>query len=183
MIYDMMHINLVSMKLKRGIKLRHVYATFKNISYVLIITTVFFATVILAAKIILQNNFNKIVMQTTLITKNSQVSNARVREINSRVDYINGLQNDFIAWSYLFEEISKNISNDIKFNSINIDKGKKEINLRGIAKTRDSLINFKEELDKSDMFYNIDFPIKNILEKENINFEIKSNLKIEKIKG
>lgn len=177
----MLHLNLVSQELKQEIKLRHIYKILKQANYILIIITIFIAIIILIAKIILQNNFNKVVEQTTLITRESQGQNIKIRDINDRLNYIGKIQDNFITWSFLFKELADNVNNDISFYSIKIDKEKKEMDLRGIAKSRNSLLVFKKGFDNSDIFLDIYFPMKNILEKEDIDFEIKASLDLNKI--
>ena len=177
----MLHLNLVSQELKQEIKLRHIYKMLKQANYILIIITIFIAIIILVAKIILQNNFNKVVEQTTLITRESQGQNIKIRDINDRLNYIGKIQDNFITWSFLFKELADNVNNDISFYSIKINKERKEIDLRGIAKSRNSLLVLKKSFDNSDIFLDIDFPMKNILEKEDINFEIKASLDLDKI--
>ncbi|MFH1522274.1 MAG: hypothetical protein ABIE43_00465 [Patescibacteria group bacterium] len=178
----MLKLNLVSQELKNEIKLRHIYEMLKKANYILIAVTFFVAIVILTAKIIMQNNFNEIVEQTTLITKSSQARNTRVKEVIAKIDYIDKVQNDFIAWSFLFEDIAENVNDDVSFNFIEVNKERNEAIFKGIAKTRDGLLNLKKGLESSKVFINIDFPIQNILEKENINFEIKAGLDLSEYK-
>jgi hypothetical protein len=94
---------------------------------------------------------------------------------------ISKIQGDFIPWSFLINELSKNIKNDISLNGLNIDKNKKTAILTGQAGTRESLLDLKEYLENTAYFNNVSFPIKNILEKENIAFEIIAGLNIESI--
>ena len=172
----MLHLNLISEKLKQNIKLRYIYKILKRTIFLLIVITIFVAIIFLVSKIILQNSFNKIVEQTTLITKNSQGRNTKIREINIKINYVDEIQNNYIEWSYLLEDLAKNINNNIIFNLIKIDREEKTIELKGIAKSRDSLLLLKDGLDDSDMFININFPISNILEKKDINFEIRADI-------
>ncbi|MDD5291138.1 MAG: hypothetical protein PHZ04_03405 [Patescibacteria group bacterium] len=178
----MLNLNLVSQELKQEIRLRHVYKMFKQASYILVIITIFIAVVMLVAKIILQNNFNKIVEQTTLITKDSQGQNSKIREINTHLSFVEKIQDGFIPWSYLFKDLAGYANSDINFYLVKVNKEKKEIELKGIAKTRESLLALKEGLGKSAIFYDLDFPMKNILEKNDINFEMTAKLKLENIK-
>lgn len=46
------------------------------------------------------------------------------------------------------------------------------LDIRGVAKNRDSLRNFKTVLDNNPNFSNVDLPVSNFLEKENLNFNI-----------
>jgi len=178
----MLNLNLVSQELKQETKLRHIYKMLKQANYILIIITIFIAVVMLVAKIILQNNFNKIVEETTLITRDSQGKNAKIREINSRLSFVEKIQNDFIPWSFLFKDLGGYVNNDLNFYSIRIDKDRKTIELKGVANSRDSLLSFKSGMEKSNIFSGIVFPMKNILEKENISFEIKADLNLNNIK-
>jgi len=177
----MLSLNLVSQQLKQEIKLRHIYEMLKKVNGILIVITVFIAIIILSAKVILQNNFNRIVEQTTLITRSSQGHNAKIREVNARLNYVDDIQNNFIAWSYLLEDIAGSVDDNIKFNLIKVNKEEEEIILKGVARSRNNLLALKEGLEDSEIFANIDFPIKNILEKEDINFEITVKLNLEKI--
>jgi hypothetical protein len=178
----MLRLNLVSKELKKEIKLRLIYGMFKKVSGVLIVITVLCAVIILIAKIILQNNFNKVVEETTLLTKNSQQKNIKVREINSKISYIKKMQDDFIPWSFLFEELSLFSEEGIKINSLKINKEDGTISLRGVAEERNGLIKFKEGFEDSDIFLEVESPIKNILEKKDIDFEINAVVNATKIK-
>ncbi len=178
----MLRLNLVSQKLKEEIKLRHIYKLFLRVNSILVIIIIFIAILILVAKIILQNNFNKVVAETTLITRDSQGRNFKIREINIRLNQVASIQGNFIPWSFVLEEVAKYASNDIVFYSIKLNRETETIDLMGRSGIRQSLLNLKEGMEKSEMFLDIDFPLKNILEKSNIDFVIKANLNLDKAK-
>jgi len=178
----MLSLNLVSQKLKEEIKLRHIYKLLLRVNFVLVIATIFIAIIILVAKIILQNNFNKVVAETTLITKDSQGRNFKIREINAHLNQVASIQSDFIPWSFVLEEIAGCVDDDIVFYFLKLDRDTKLIELRGRAGARQSLLVLKEGMQESEMISDIDFPLKNILEKSDIDFIIKAHLNLDKIK-
>ena len=178
----MLHLNLVSKELKKEIKLAHIYKLMNRASHILILLTIFIAIAILVSKIILQNNFNRIVEETTLITRESQGRNNQVREINNKLSQVDKIQTDFINWSFLIEDVFKFAGDNISFYSIKITKQPASIKIKGKAGSRDKLLAFKKSFEDSEIMENIDFPITNILEKENIDFEIKADLNLGKIK-
>lgn len=178
----MLRLNLVSKELRQEIKLRHVYEVLIRAKYYMIVMVVFVTVMILSAKIILQNNYSRIVEETSLVSGGDQIYNSKIREINAKFTSVEEIQNDFITWSRLLEEIDNQANDDIVFSSIKINKDKQKVGLRGVAKYRDSLLSLKDGLDNSNIFLEIDFPIENILEKENINFKIEVSLDIKKIK-
>lgn len=179
----MLSINLISEKLKREIKLKHAYNLLKKINYVLIILTILVSASILTAKIILQNNFNKIVAETTLVTKTSQPFNTRVKAINLKIATIGQIQDEYMPFTYLLGNIASNTPPGITYSQISINKDSQTIKIRGNADSRDTLLAYKTMLENNKILKNIDFPLKNILQKESTDFEIDSNLDITLLKS
>lgn len=174
----MLTLNLVSTEQKKEIKLRHVYGFVKTINFTLIIITITIAIILLVAKIILQSKFNEVVSQTTLVTKTNQGYNNNVREINNKLNFIEKIQNEFIPWSSLIKNLADITPADISLSYLKLDALGQTIKIRGNAKLRGSLLNFKERLEATGYFKEIDFPIRNILERENIDFEINAKLNL-----
>lgn len=174
----MLTLNLISEELKKEIKLRHLYSFIKKINLTLIIITIAIAIILLSAKTILQIKFNDTVDQTTLVTKNNQGYNLKIRDINNKINFIEKIQNDFIPWSNLLEIVADITSNDIDLNYLKINFEEQTIKIKGRAGLRSSLLDFKQKMETTTVFKNIDFPIKNILEKENINFEISAKINL-----
>ena len=177
----MLTLNLVSAEQKKEIKLRHLYGFIKKISLTLIVIAIVIAIILLVAKIVLQLKFNNIVEQTTLVTKNNQGYNSKVREINGKLGFIAKIQDEYIPWSNLIKKLAAITPADINFSYLKLDAQDKTISLKGKAKFRDSLLDFKDEMAANPVFQDIGFPIKNILEKANIDFEINAKLDSTKI--
>ncbi|MBI4779235.1 PilN domain-containing protein [Candidatus Falkowbacteria bacterium] len=174
----MLTLNLISEELKKEIKLRHLYLFIKKINLTLIILTIIIAIILLAAKTILQIKFNDIVDQTTLVTKNNQGYNNKVKDINSKIDFVEKIQGDFIPWSNLLKTIADITPEDISLYYLKINFDEQTIKIKGKAGLRDSLLDFKQKMENISILKDIDFPIKNILEKENINFEIDAKINL-----
>lgn len=174
----MLTLNLISEELKKEIKLRHLYLFIKKINLTLIIITIVVAIILLVAKTILQTKFNDIVDQTTLVTKNNQGYNIKIRDINSRLDFVEKVQNDFIPWSNLLKTVADITPNDISLNYLKINFADQTIQIKGKAGLRENLLDFKQKMENTTIFKEINFPIQNILEKENINFEINAKINL-----
>jgi len=67
---------------------------------------------------------------------------------------------------------------NITFYRLNFDLATKTVKINGKAGERSGLLELKDNLEKSGNYSDIQFPLKNILEKENINFEINAKLNI-----
>ncbi len=172
----MLTLNIISRKLKREIKLKSIYQLIKIIFSILIIVISIYTIALLLGKLALQIHFVKTIDETSLVTKNTENYSKKIRNINNQLNSIDNIQNETTAWSYLLEYFAKNVSDNIKFSQIKMNKRDKTVYLSGLAKTRDNLLSLKKILEDSNYFSNINFPIQNLLEKNNINFTINAQL-------
>ncbi|NTW22070.1 PilN domain-containing protein [Candidatus Falkowbacteria bacterium] len=177
----MITLNLISEQKKKEIKIKHLHLLLKKIDLVVIIFVCLIAILILVAKILLQNTFNTTIDQTTLITKNTQGSASKVRDINNKITSVDQVQTDFIVWTKLLDQLATSTPDDIVFTSVKASSDK-NIRITGVAKTRDALIALKNSYEDVVMFDKFDFPLSNMLQKENINFEIVTKFKVESLK-
>jgi len=177
----MLALNLVSAEQKKEIKLRHIYGFVKTINLTLIIITIAIAIILLVAKIILQSKFNEIVSQTTLVTKTNQSYNNNIRAINNKLNFITKIQGEFVPWSDLIKNLAEITPADVSLSYIKLNSTEQTIKISGQAGLRSSLLSFKENMEAQPYFKEIEFPIKNILEKTDINFEINAKLDLAKL--
>lgn len=172
----MLSLNLVSDELKKEIKLRHIYKLIKKIGYIFIVITIIISAILTAAKIILKKNYSKVIEQTSLINISKQSYTSKVKEINSQINTISEIQKDYVDWADLLEYLSEKIPDKITLSFIKINKDSVALKMGGKTKTREDLLIFKQNLENSKVFYDINLPLENILEKENINFEISAKI-------
>jgi len=173
----MINLNIISQKLKKEINTKTIYLSYKNLLAIIFITLAFYTSACLVCLLVLQIHFVETVKDTTLITRGSENYSAQVRQLNSAITNIESIQSEYTSWSYLLEFLHHLSVENINISSISVNKEKEEISLRGIAATRDSLLQLKEKLEESNYFKEINLPIKNLLEKENISFDINSSFK------
>lgn len=174
----MLTLNLISLEQKKEIKQKRIFEIIKKIFGVLIIIFSTFAIALLLVKLALQINFVNTVWSTTLVSKNSRGNNMKITDINRKISAVSNIQNDFRQWSILIENLANTAGQGISFSAVNIDGEKKTIIISGVAELREDLLNFKEKLEKSPSFRDVEFPMQNILQKENISFEIKAKLNL-----
>lgn len=177
----MLKLNLVSEELKKEIKLRRVYGIIKRMSGFFILLLIAYTLVLLFARLLILNKFDEIVYQTTLISKNTQGYNDRVKEINSQVDFISAAQAEFIRPSCLLRNLDAFAGAGVKIDQLRLSRDKKAFLIRGKSSERGALLSFKEKLEQSGLFLSVDLPLKNLLTKEDILFEINAGVDITKL--
>ncbi len=178
----MIKLNIIPNKIKKEIKLTFIYGVVKKSIYILIIVFSIFGIALLISEYILLSTLAKEINGSSLDFKSAtNTSQNKVNEINNELILLEKIQKDFTRWSLLFDFISKKTPDGITFSHISLDKDKLDITFKGLAGNRDQLLSLKSLLEDSSIFTDIDFPFKNLLQKENISFEIKTKFEIYEI--
>jgi Tfp pilus assembly protein PilN len=97
--------------------------------------------------------------------------------INSDVNEVMSIKRDQLYWSKLFILMKDKVPGGVELTGlINKDYN---VSLSGKADNRDSLISFKESLEKEDCFSDINLPLSNLVERDNIVFQMDFQIKEE----
>jgi len=120
------------------------------------------------------------------VKKNTEKELARLQDVSATEEFkqIEGISIEFNKtlslmdilaanksdWPKLLEELDKKKSAGIIYNRLSSDSYRGIVVLEGMAVTRDQLLDFKDNLIKSDILTNVDLPLKYLEKKDNINF-------------
>lgn len=170
----MISLNLIPKDKKIELGLADFFITLKNIIILFLIITILVAISLLATKAALQNHFIKIVGQSTLTTQFASSFNKGVQKFNKKLAAVENIQNSYIVWTNFLTRFSELIPDDITINFVDIDANK--ILISGQAKNRQNLLNLEKSLKKSNLFDNVEIPLKDLLKKNDIDFNIKSDI-------
>lgn len=172
----MLELNIVSDKTRKEIKLNNIYLSLQTFFYVLVILISAYSISMLFLYTVIDKHFQITSIQASGGSPESKNIYKNVDDTNNTILNIEKIQSDMIYWSEFLVFLTKNMDNDITIYTINISADK-SFSLSGKASTREGLIKLKENLEKSPYLTAINFPISNLLEKENIAFQIKANFK------
>jgi hypothetical protein len=172
----MINLNLLSPENKKSTEERLLYLSIKNLLGALLIFAVFSATILLVAKLVLADNFQTIVEQTTLIVKEYGGVNQKIKETNQKIVVVSDTQKKFVAWSEILAKISDLIPKNITVSVMIMSRDNEEMTLKGTAKTRDDLLSLKSNLENSEIFSSVKIPFSNLLTREDIDFDFKLKL-------
>ena len=168
----MLKLNILPESFKKEVRLFSIYNVFRNIILLFVFLTATVGIISLLGDAVLQVYIDNCGSSRTMIQSNFQNLNARVKEAESKIDYIVSIQENAINWSKLIKDIMVKTNDNIVFSRIDINREKYQLDLFGHAETRSDLIRLKEEFENSDNYLTIDFPIQNILEKNDIDFDM-----------
>ena len=149
--------------------------------HVLIYVVIIFSVLIVYARFLLRISTDNIFEQLNLINSNSQNYNVKISKINNTILYTAEIQKDFISWQCFIKKIFEK-KDGLKFNLLSVDKNSQTLRIRGTAKTRENLLNYKDYLNSMGTFSEINLPFNSLLNKTDIDFEITAKILIDKIK-
>ncbi|HPN54654.1 MAG TPA: PilN domain-containing protein [Candidatus Moranbacteria bacterium] len=104
----------------------------------------------------------------------------KFKEINEKDSLLAKIQNGHVHWKNVLLEFSNIIPDSVYLN--NISNNDYKVFLAGKARSRDDLITFKERLENSACFQDVNVPLSNLVVKNDIDFQIDLVLKEECLK-
>ncbi len=172
----MICLNLLSQSKKEELKFKKVHILLKDFLLTILIFAILIAIILEGANLILVNIFNDTVFSTSLVNTDYKLFKTDIEKMNVMLTNVKKIQKDYIYSDDLFLEITNLIPENITLYNLSVNIENKKTTFRGMAKTRDGLLKFQENLETSPIFTNIQAPISNILKKENIDFYIEADL-------
>ena len=94
----------------------------------------------------------------------------KFKQANDLGQVLSKIQLGHIHWTNLFQKLSEATPDNVQIS--NLSTKNYAVFLVGKAKTRDDLINFKNKLEESTCFQNINVPLSDLVVKNNVDFQI-----------
>ncbi len=176
----MITLNLISPKKKQEFKIKQIYIMAKDLVILILLVTIVSSIILLLAKLIIQNNFNRVVEYSTLTTRYANIFNKDVKEFNLYINTLVKIQEKNIDWTKLIIQLSKLVPEGVNLDSINIQPEKMLIT--GFAFDRENLKKFQEDLEKNELFLNVEIPLNDLIKRNNINFNLKADINLDWLK-
>jgi len=173
----MLALNIIPEELKKEMVLKKLVRSTRIVLLFLTASTLIYAITLFGCRLILESHRKDISSQNIIVTKNTDNYSKQVKEINKQVTTIAEIQQNNIYWSPLIKTLFDNIPDDIKLSRVAFSKTDHSLTIAGVAGTRNSLINLRQYLENNNNFSVASFPVQNLIEKQNINFDIRLDIK------
>jgi len=180
----MLTLNIIPKNLKQEIRNYQIQKLIKSLLKILFIFSVLIILNTATSHMYLNNYIKKEIdplIEHESNKKNIDAEN-KLAEISSKIDRLDKMQDDFIPWSNLLLSIAENTPNEISYSQITMNKTDSSLLLKGFAPTREGLIKLRDYLKNNNFISELNFPVSNMLKKENINFDINTKINIDAIK-
>lgn len=172
----MLTLNIIPPELKKQIHLKNIYKKIVNYFFFLLFTIIFYGIVLFLVVFVLKTEYKNTANNANLTTKDAANYVLQAKDINIQIDQIEEIQNEIVNWSDFIIKLINYTNNGIQIKSISLSKKNESLIITGFSDTRDNLLLFKQTLTDADFLENINLPIENLLEKDNINFNITAKI-------
>lgn len=102
------------------------------------------------------------------------------KAINVKVSLDESLQKDQLYWSETLRKLNETMPDKVVI--VKMASNNYKFFLAGVADTRDDLIAFKDRLSQENCFINVNLPLSNLVEKNNVAFQLDFVIKEECLK-
>ena len=141
-------------------------------------TVVVFASLFLLNRTLADQKAETTGIQARLATSNGATLDQEIRTFNAMLSRVNAMQSGYISWTPILRELFLLIPPGVTLSNFEIDGKTKVATIRGTAALRDDLLVLQDALSHSPRFTNPSSPISNLLQRENILFEIRFSVTI-----
>lgn len=170
----MIKLNILSNEIKRELKLVKILKSFNALLLFVFVNVLIYTGILLGSFLFLNYNYSLLVDEANSMNKDTEVYSLKAEKVNNIVNEISKIQSDFTAWSDYLDYFSNQVNTGITIDKISIDKTNNSISIIGKAKERNNLLSFRDALLETETYKDFELPIKNLLVKEDISFDIKT---------
>ncbi|MFA5029252.1 MAG: PilN domain-containing protein [Patescibacteria group bacterium] len=173
----MITLNLLSPKQKKELKTKRIYLALKELLMLFLLFTALIAILLIVSRYFLEQQLASLITRNINAIQISQKTNEEVVLINKKINNVYKIQKNFQKWSDFLTNLSKLTPAGVSYNLVKIYQQNSQLEIQGIAKTRNDLLELKKNLEADERFYDIDLPLNNLLVKENNSFTIGAKIK------
>jgi len=177
----MITLNLLDPKRKNNYLFRRILLTIQKGIEVIFFFVLLIGITFSISQYYLEKNLQEVAQQNTFINQNIGEFNQEISRINLQLRKIQEIQDQYLAWTPALLEITKTIPENVKLKSLKINKEAKLVDLQGLAKKRDDLLQLKNNLKNIHFVEKVESPLSNLLKKENIDFQFAIFLNLDRL--
>ncbi|OGL87878.1 hypothetical protein A3I42_03540 [Candidatus Uhrbacteria bacterium RIFCSPLOWO2_02_FULL_49_11] len=172
----MITLNLLDQPHRQQLLKEYVLLLLKDITAITLIVAAAIGILLSISKSILTSDLNETAKRTNIIASNNQPIMQSIRELNDDLNANKSMSNEYTAWSHWLTSFSSLIPRGNQIVTMDLKRSERTLQIVGKSKTRDDLLKFKTNLETSPLIREIQFPLSNLLLKENIKFEFTATL-------
>lgn len=174
-----MNINLNLLSSEKKNRIEYILKIFliKDIVELFLLMVAILSATLVWSWVFLENDFAKLTASAINVNRTFYSDNQETKYVNNLLKEISLATKNFSPITPKLKDLINSLPEDVKIQSLNIDNASLTIN--GTALSRSSLLNYQENLNKIPWLTNLETPVSQLFQKQNIDFEFKAKLKQE----
>ncbi len=163
-------LNLLSPEKKAVLRTGFIFAYVQTMVFIIFLVVAFASGTLLAVRMMLKGTYEDLAKRSSGGTDETVAITADFKKINDYLKRIDGLDQRFVPWSKVLEEITRYIPDGTQLSSIHVERQGK-ITISGIAARRDDVLTLQTKLEQSPIFKDVKAPLSNILQQKDVKFD------------
>lgn len=177
----MLDLNLLSPEKKQIIRQLNNFSIIMNIGISLMIVVLVGTGLLAASNWLLNDNLKSIDASIATIRENNKKqSNVSIDQIitslNKQLAQAKTIQGSYVQWPVFLQDFSETLPDGISLTLIDTNVDTKSIRINGVADNRQHLLQFQDALGKLTYLSDLIFPLSNLAQQNEIQFEISGKL-------
>lgn len=178
----MMNINLNLLSSEKKNRVEYILKIFliKDIVELFLLMVAILSATLVWSWVFLENDFAKLTASAVNVNRTFYSDNQETKYVNNLLREISLATKNFSPLTPKLKDIISSLPEDVKLQSLHIDNSSQTITIDGVAQSRSSLLSYQENLNKIPWLTNLETPVSQLFQKQNIDFEFKAKLKLDK---
>jgi Tfp pilus assembly protein PilN len=177
----MITLNLVPPAKKISLRNTRIYEAIKEALTLIFLFTSIIAIMLWVSRYYLEKELSDLTIQNSAYIKSNEDANQKINALNSQITAIYNIQNNFISNRALIEDLSLIAPGSIAYKQIKFYRMQNLVELNGTAATRNDLLEFKNNLEKSIWIKSVDLPMTALINKEQNDFMMRLEIDPKKL--
>ncbi|MFZ5559199.1 MAG: PilN domain-containing protein [Patescibacteria group bacterium] len=172
----MIRTNLLPPEQKERLKLRISYQNIISSGFILFLLILLLVIILAGFLTFLYFNYwdieNKIAIEQSKVIQTETIKGMekKIKDLNKELVELKRIQDKRSNIYQILDNISRNLLIGVKVYTLEMDGDSKLVSVTGFSSTRENLLAIKKALEDNPNYKNIDFPLSNLANPQNINF-------------
>lgn len=163
-------LNLLSPEKKAVLRTGFIFAYVQTMAFIVFLVVAFASGTLLAVRMMLKGTYEDLAKRSSGGSDETSAITADIKKINDYLKRVDGLEQRFVPWSKVMEEISRLVPEGTQLSSLHVEREGK-ITLSGIATQREDVLTLQTRLEQSPAFKDVKAPLSNILQQRDVKFD------------
>ena len=166
----MLKLNLLSRERQKTIRQKHAFKRFTEISWVLLFGFISCSIFLFVWSYSAQSQYEILASEEAFLRDSGVADKLKTAKKDS--NFVKKAESENVYFSRLLEKVFQASPADLALNTVSVDQSSTKVLISGQAKSRDSLLKFRDSLNNGGFFSKAELPITDLAKQNDIVFSL-----------